>query len=157
MCLTSLVGNALDVLALLLLIIGVCWSVSQYSWSWDMFASSSYFPLKRVSIQRLMVQFQYVSIPFAYFGTFISSPSSLLNHLKIIDLGASHHMSGMSSLFSLYCVCFDRDKVHIADGLLLFVAGTCCIPLTFSLPLSFVFYVLNFKLNLAFISHILKL
>lgn len=65
-------------------------------------------------------------------------------------------MTVMSSIFSSYCVSYSRDKVHVANGSFPLVAGTGYIPLTSSLPLSFVFHSPNFKLNLVSVSHIIK-
>lgn len=46
--------------------------------------------------------------------------------------------------------------MHIVDGSLSSVVGTRCIPLSSFLPLSFMFHVFNFKLNLVSISYITK-
>lgn len=77
------------------------------------------------------------------------------SHPWIIDSRASHHITGMSSLFFSYRVSSGRDKVRIVDGSLSSLVGTGYIPLT-SLPLFFVFHVPNFQLNLVFVSHITK-
>lgn len=53
---------------------------------------------------------------FTCFDTSVSSLSSLFNHPWIIDLGASHHMTGMSSIFSLSHVCLSRHKILIANN-----------------------------------------
>lgn len=90
-----------------------------------------------------MTPFQSDGVSSAYFGTLVSSHDSLLSNPWIIDSRAFHNMTGMSSLFSTYRVSSDRDKVCITDGSLSSVAGTGSIPLTSSLPLSSMFYVLT--------------
>lgn len=40
----------------------------------------------------------------------------------IIDLGASYHIIGISSLFSSYNFCFSREKVRIANSCCWFVS-----------------------------------
>lgn len=65
-------------------------------------------------------------------------------------------MTGLSSLFSSYCVYSGRDKIRIANGFFSSVASTGCIPLSSSQPLSYVFHVPNCKLNPVFVSHITK-
>lgn len=65
-------------------------------------------------------------------------------------------MTGMSSLFSTYQVCSGRDKVRIADGSYSSITGKGDIHATPFMPLSSVFHVPNFSLNLLSISHITK-
>lgn len=53
-------------------------------------------------------------------------------------------------------MCSGIEKVHIDDGSLSTIVGTGCIHVSSSLSLSFVFHVPNFKLNLLFVSHLMK-
>lgn len=116
------------------------------------------------TIQRLMAQLDSSSratstssVVFA--GTpasAFSASESIPGHPWIIDSGASHHMTGMSSLFSTYRVCSSRDKVRIVDGSLSSVVGTGDISHTSSMSLSSIFHVPNFKYNLVSLSHLTK-
>lgn len=73
----------------------------------------------------------------------ISTPSSSW----VIDSGASHYMTSMSSLFSSNQVCSVKDKVCIADGSHSSIVGKGDIVVDL-LQLSSVFHVPNFFLNL---------
>lgn len=66
-------------------------------------------------------------------------------------------MTGMSSLFTSYSVCFGKDKVRIANSSLSSIAGQGDILVTHDLYLSFVLHVPRFTLNLLSISHITKI
>lgn len=74
------------------------------------------------------------------FGT-SSGPSGVS---WIIDSGASHPMTGTSSLLSSYTISSCRDTVRIADGSLSAIVGIGFVPISSSLFLSFVFHVPNF-------------
>lgn len=65
-------------------------------------------------------------------------------------------MTFMYHIFSSYCVCLGGDQVCFVNGSLSFVVGTGFILLTSSFPLSYVFHVPNFKLNIVFVNHITK-
>lgn len=68
----------------------------------------------------------------------------------IIDSGASYRMTGMTSLFSSYCVCFDWDKVQILVVLYfeLLVSGVCLFHCLYLFHLCFMFLILNIILCL---------
>lgn len=89
---------------------------------------------------------------FAHLSVLVTTPQ----YSWIIDNGAFHHMTGMSSLFTSYHICFGKDKVRITDGFLSSIDDQGDIPTTSNLSLSFVLHVPNFTLNLLFISHITK-
>lgn len=96
---------------------------------------------------------------FAHSGTFafaFSANVSSSGHSWIIDLGASDHMIGTSSLFSSYSICYGKDKVRIADGSYSSIAGKRNISVTLSLPLTSVLHVPKFTLNLLSVSHLTK-
>lgn len=65
-------------------------------------------------------------------------------------------MTDMPNLFSLYRVSSSKDKVRIADGSSSSVASIGSISLTSPLPLSSVFHVPSFKLNLVSVNHTTK-
>ena len=74
----------------------------------------------------------------------------------VIDSGASHHVTGMSSLFFTYHVCSGSNKVRIADGSYSSIAGKGNIIATPFMYLSSIFHVPNFSLNLLSIKRITK-
>lgn len=99
------------------------------------------------------------SSSFAASGTSTSALSAYVPTSQsswIIDSGASHHMTSMSSLFFTYKISSGRDKVHIADGSYSSIAGHSDISATSSLLLSSALHVPNFTLNLFSISQITK-
>lgn len=69
--------------------------------------------------------------------------------LWIIDLGASDHMTSLSSLFSSYHLCSSRDEVKIVDGSLSFVPGKGSILVTPS-----ILHIPNLENNLLSIARI---
>lgn len=87
--------------------------------------------------------------------SFALNASSTPSSSWITDSEASHHMIGISSLFS-YHVYSVRDKVRIDNGSYSSIVGKGDIITSPSMQLSFVFHVLNFSLNLLFIIHITK-
>lgn len=60
------------------------------------------------------------------FSTFVSTSQDSW----IIDAGAFHYMTGMSSLFTSYHVNYGKDKVHITDGCYSSIPGHEDIPTT---------------------------
>lgn len=65
-------------------------------------------------------------------------------------------MTSTFSFFSSYSICCGKDKVHIVNGSYLSIAGKGNIPVTPSLPLSFVLHAPKFTLNLLSVSHLTK-
>lgn len=63
-------------------------------------------------------------------------------------------MTGLSSLFFLYSVTLDKDKVRVADGTLFSISGKGSIHVSPTLSLSLVLHVLKFATNLLSISRI---
>lgn len=57
-------------------------------------------------------------------------------------------MMGMSSLFSSYNVCSERDKIRIAYGSYSSIVGKCVVIASPSMYLSSIYHVPNFFLNL---------
>lgn len=97
------------------------------------------------------------SSSFANSGNLASFPCALLSHTTvpwIIDSGASDHMSGSSNLFSEYNPSSGQEKVCIVDGTMSSVSGKGSIHATSSLPLSSVFHVPNFGVNLLSLSRV---
>lgn len=116
-----------------------------------------------VALKRFVFQldrsFAPLTSSFAHFGTVahgLSASFTVPQSFWIIDSSASHHMTGMSSLFTSYHVCSGKDKVRIVDGSLSSIAGHGDILATSHLCFSFVFYVPKFLLNLLSISHLTK-
>lgn len=96
---------------------------------------------------------------FAQSGTSVSTlsvPLSTPSSSKVIDSGASHYMTSMSSLFSTYHVCSRRDKVCIVDGSYSSIASKKDTIASPSIHLSSILHVPKFSLNLLFISDITK-
>jgi hypothetical protein len=73
---------------------------------------------------------------------------------RVIDSGASNHMTGTSPLFFSYNPCSSRDKVRIADGSLLPVSGKGSVSVTPSMTLASVLHVPNLIANLLSIARI---
>lgn len=105
---------------------------------------------------------RFTSIPqtsFAQSDTFASTFNAslfTLGHSWIVDLRVFYHMIGMSSFFFSYFICSRKDKVRITDGFYSSIEGKGSIHVAPTLPLSFVLHVLNFTLNLLFVSHLTK-
>lgn len=100
-----------------------------------------------------------LSSSFVYSGTTASALSATVSNPPgswVIDSGASHHMTGMSSSFSSYMVSSGKNMVRIADGSFSSIVGQGDIPITPELWLSSVLHVLKFTLNLLSVSHITK-
>jgi transposase InsO family protein len=74
----------------------------------------------------------------------------------IIDSGASDHMTGISSLFSSYKLCSNREKVRIANGSLSSVSGKGSISVSPSMSLSSVLHIPDFAANLLSIARITR-
>lgn len=94
---------------------------------------------------------------FSYSGTPTSALSASITTPQcswIINSGASHHMTGMSSLFTLYRVCSGKGKVSITDDAFSSVVVQGDIPATLDLSLTFVLHVPNFALNLLSFNHL---
>lgn len=72
-------------------------------------------------------------------------------------LKLSHHITGMSSLFSCYHVCSRRDEVRIVDGSYSSIASKGDIIANHSIHLSSVFHVPKFSLKCLSISQSLNL
>lgn len=87
-------------------------------------------------------------------ATTLNARATYFDDPWVIDLGASNHMTGMSSLFSEYNPYFGRDKVRIADVSLLPLSGKGFISVTLYMSLSFVLCVPDFVANLLSIGHI---
>lgn len=116
------------------------------------------------AIKRFVSQLDHSSMvpisSFAHSSTTASALSTLLTDPQstwIIDSRVSHHITGMSSLFTSYKVCIGQDKVHIVDGSLSFIPGQGDIPTTPDICLSSILHVPNFTLNLLSISHLTSL
>lgn len=102
----------------------------------------------------IMTQFPFDGV----FSACFLVPLSLLIALYLVILGSliwgiSPYDWYVQPFFS-YRVSSSKENVHITNGSLPFVVGTCCIPFTSSFSLSSVFHVPNFQLNLVFVSHI---
>lgn len=87
-----------------------------------------------------MTQFMSDGVFSTCFGASVSFCSPLPSHPYITDYGASHHMTGMSSIFSsiVFLLAKARYVLPMAPST---ITDTDSTP---SMPLSFVFHVLNF-------------
>jgi hypothetical protein len=74
----------------------------------------------------------------------------------IIDTGATNHMTGASDLFISYTPCSGKDKVRVADGSMVPIAGRGSIQCTKSLSLSHVLHVPKLPVNLLSVSSLNK-
>ncbi|AET01340.1 hypothetical protein MTR_8g011380 [Medicago truncatula] len=72
-----------------------------------------------------------------------------LSRTWIVDLGATDHMTGESSMFSSYSPCAGNLKIKIADGSLLVVAGKCSVIISPLLTLQDVSHVPNLSCSLS--------
>jgi uncharacterized membrane protein YgcG len=73
----------------------------------------------------------------------------------VIDLGASKHVTGMSTSFKTYTPCTHSESVQIADGTSQQIHGIGSIECTPSLSLSLVLHVPSFPVNLLSVSSII--
>lgn len=116
------------------------------------------FLLSLILLLQLPPPHLHTSIPGSALSASVSSPQTSW----IINSGASHHMTGMSTLFhtyqitfdSTYQITFDRDKMCIVDGSYSSVASHGDTHATSELSLSSVLHVPNFTLNLLSISYL---
>jgi len=74
------------------------------------------------------------------------------SHAWIVDLGASDHMTGESTLFSSYSPCAGNQKIKVADGSFSAVAGKGSVVLSPVNTLKNVLHVLNLSCNLMSVS-----
>ncbi|KAK8328423.1 hypothetical protein V6Z12_A11G250900 [Gossypium hirsutum] len=74
----------------------------------------------------------------------------------ILDLGASDHMTGNSTLFHTYTFCHDKSRIRIADGSCSPVAGVGEVHITENFSLDKVLHVPNLSCNLLSISKLTK-
>ena len=84
--------------------------------------------------------------------TLLSVNSNQTSSPWIIDSGATDHMTSCSNFFSTYKSCAGNQKIKIADGSLLAIAGTGSIVISPSLTLHNVLHVPKLSCNLLSIS-----